>query len=204
MNTEAIVLNKPEQKQDAAKKSRSLLTGRGFFETRDLVTIGLFAGAAKAATLVLALVGGGMNPVTMILKSAAFSAILVVMLAKVPKLGALTLANAVAAFLGFFLMGQAMISLPSALLACLTVEILVYSAGGFKNRLWLAALAVALSELAMRLMNLIVTYLAMREQPGLVVMVAMISAMSYIGILIGLFGGFKMVKELRHAGLIQN
>jgi len=184
-------------------RGRSLLTGRGWFETRDLVTIGLFAGAAKASTLMLALVGGGMNPLTMILKSFVFSALWVVMLTKVPKTGALTLANTVAALLGFFLLGQAVISLPSLIAATMAVEFFIHLSGGIRRRPWLAPLAVALSELAMRIINLFLAYLTTREQPGLMVMVVIISAFSYLGILLGLIGGKKMVKELRYAGLIQ-
>jgi energy-coupling factor transport system substrate-specific component len=184
--------------------ARALSTGRGLFETRDLVTIGLFAGAAKASTVILALAGGGMNPVTMILKSLVFSALWVVLLIKVPKTGALTLANTVAGLLGFFLLGQAMISLPSLIAATLATEMLILGLGGLKKRPWLAAPAVALSELAMRLVNLFFSYLGAREQPGLVIMVLIISAFSYIGILLGLAAGLKMARELRHAGLIQD
>ena len=183
---------------------RALWTGRGLFETRDLVTIGLFAGVAKASSTILALLGGGMNPVTMVIKSAVFAALWVVLLTKVPKFGALTLANTVAGLLGFFLLGQAVITLPSVLIATLLVEILVRGLGGLDRGPWLAALAVGLSELAMRLINVGFAYLAVREQPELLVMVLVITACSYLGILLGLAGGLKMVKELRHAGLIQN
>ncbi|MDR0882196.1 MAG: MptD family putative ECF transporter S component [Candidatus Adiutrix sp.] len=182
----------------------ALWTGRGLFETRDLVTIGLFAGAAKAATLVVALMGGGMNPVTMVLKSALFSALWVVLLVKVPKTGTLTLANTVGALLAFFLMGQTMITLPSLMAATLLVEVGIRSLGGYQGRPWLAALAVGLSELASRVIHIAYTYLWIREQPALLAMVAVISLLSYFGICLGLFGGLRMVRELRHAGLIQN
>lgn len=181
---------------------QALPVGSGWFETRDLVTIGLFAGAAKASTLTLALAGGGMNPVTMVLKSAVFSALWVVMLTKVPKIGALTLANTVAGLLGLFLLGQAVISLPALIAATVATEMLIRRLGGL-GRPGLVALAVALSELAMRGINLLVSYLTVREQPGLLIMVVVISCLSYVGILIGLVGGTKMVGELRHAGLIQ-
>jgi energy-coupling factor transport system substrate-specific component len=182
---------------------RALWTGHGLFETRDLVTIGLFAGAAKAVTMLLALIGGGMNPVTMVIKSAVFAALLVTLLTKVPKTGVLTLANTVAGLLGFFLLGQAVITLPSVIVATLGVELLVQRLGGLSRRPWLAALAVGLSELLMRIINLFFAYLAVREQPELLIMVLVISGFSYLGILLGLAGGLKMVKELRHAGLIQ-
>ncbi|UQZ91126.1 hypothetical protein C4J81_01920 [Deltaproteobacteria bacterium Smac51] len=188
----------------SGSRLRALLAGRGFFETRDLVTIGLFAGAAKACTLILALMGGGMNPFTMVLKSIVFAALWVVMLTKVPKTGTLTLANTVAGLLGFFLLGQAVISLPALLAATVVVEILVRLAGGLEKGPYMAALAVGLSELAMRLINIFFTWLAAREQPALMIMVAVISSFSYLGILGGLAAGVKMVKELRHAGLIQS
>jgi energy-coupling factor transport system substrate-specific component len=183
---------------------REAWNGRGLFETRELVTIGLFSAAAKAASLTLALVGGGMNPLTLVLKSAVQSALVVVLLAKVPKTGTLTLSNAVGMLLSFLLMGQHVISLPAVLLGTVAVEALAWLAGGLARRPWLAIPMVAASELVVRLINVGVSYLGVREQPGLLAMVIVVSAFSYLGILLGLAGGVKMAKELRHAGLIQD
>jgi energy-coupling factor transport system substrate-specific component len=178
--------------------------GRGLFETRELVTIGLFAAAAKASSLMMALIGGGMNPLTLILKSAVQSALLVVLLAKVPKTGALALANVVGLLLSFLLMGQHVISLPVTLLGTCAVELLGWLCGGLSRRPWLAIPMVAASELAIRLVNIGVSYLGVREQPGLLAMVIVVSAFSYLGILLGIAGGVKMARELRQAGLIQH
>lgn len=182
----------------------SVLNGRGLFETRELVTIGLFSAAAKASSLMLALAGGGMNPVTLILKSAVHSALLVVLLAKVPKTGTLTLANLVGMLLSFLLMGQHIISLPAVLLGTILVEAAVRLAGGLSKRPRLAVPMLAASELLVRAVNVLVSYLTVREQPGLIVMVIAVSAASYVGILLGLAGGVRMAGELRHAGLIQD
>jgi energy-coupling factor transport system substrate-specific component len=168
------------------------------------VTIGLFSAAAKASSLMLALAGGGMNPVTLILKSAVHSALLVVLLAKVPKTGTLTLANLVGMLLSFLLMGQHIISLPAILLGTILVEAAVRLAGGLSKRPWLAVPMLAASELLVRAVNVLVSYLTVREQPGLIVMVIAVSAASYVGILLGLAGGVRMAGELRHAGLIQD
>ncbi|MDR1657177.1 MAG: MptD family putative ECF transporter S component [Deltaproteobacteria bacterium] len=185
-------------------KSRlsALLDGRGFFKTHELVTIGLFAAGSRAATLTLALLGGGMNPLTMIIRSAVHSALLLVLLAKVPKTGVMTMAALVGGLLAFFLMGQGMVTLPAVVIATILVELLVKALGGLERRRSLGLLAVILSELFTRIFNVGFSYLAFREQPAMVIMVVVISAFSYLGILLGLIGGVKMVRELRHAGLI--
>jgi energy-coupling factor transport system substrate-specific component len=152
----------------------------------------------------LALVGGGMNPLTLILKSAVQSALLVVLLAKVPKTGTLTLSNLVGMLLAFLLMGQHVISFPAVVLGTCLVEVMSYFSGGLARRPWLAIPMVAASELVVRLINIGVSFIGVREQPGLIVMVIVVSAFSYLGILLGIAGGVKMTKELRHAGLIQN
>ncbi|MDR0355315.1 MAG: MptD family putative ECF transporter S component [Deltaproteobacteria bacterium] len=182
----------------------SVLNGQGLFTTRELVIIGLFSAAAKASSLMLALVGGGMNPATLILKSAVHSALLVVLLAKTPRTGALTLSNIIGILLSFLLMGQHVISLPAIVAATLLVETAAWLGGGLEHKPWLAIPMVAASELLVRFVNVGVAYLGVREQPGLMVMVVAVSAFSYLGILLGLVLGRRMTKELRHAGLIQD
>ncbi|MDR2460476.1 MAG: MptD family putative ECF transporter S component [Deltaproteobacteria bacterium] len=182
---------------------RSFWDGKGLFETHELVTIGLFAAGAKASALVIALVGGGMNPLTMILKSAVYSALLVVLLAKVPKTGTLTLANLVGALLAFFLMGQSMLAIPALVIGTLLVELFIKAIGGLERHPGYAILTVALSEFVIRFINLGVSYLMVREQPQLLVMVVVVVAFSYLGIIVGLVGGYFMTRELRHAGLLQ-
>jgi energy-coupling factor transport system substrate-specific component len=182
---------------------KNFLDGKGLFETSELVTIGLFAAGAKASSLFLALIGGGMNPLTMILKSAVYAALLVVLLNKVPKTGALTLANLVGALLAFFFLGQAMLTIPAMVLGTLSVEFLVKGMGGLEKRPGLVIFTVGLSELMIRIINLGISYLQVREQPQLLFMVVLVIFFSYVGILLGLVGGYRMTKELRRAGLIR-
>jgi energy-coupling factor transport system substrate-specific component len=183
---------------------KNFLNGRGWFETHELVVIGLFAAGSRASSLILALIGGGMNPVTMILRSAVHSALLVTLLTKVPKTGVLTLANLVGALLAFLLMGQSMMTAPALFIGVVGVEIAMKASGGLEKRPGLAIPAIAVSELISRLINVGVAYLMLREDPSLSFMVAVISGFSYLGVLLGLFVGIKMTRELRHAGLIQN
>ena len=62
-----------------------------YFNCRELVVLGVFAAAAKVVTLVIALAGGGLNPVSLVLKNLVFTTLLVVLLYKVRKLGTLSL-----------------------------------------------------------------------------------------------------------------
>lgn len=174
------------------------------FTTGELVTIGLFAGAAKAASLVVALAGGGMNPITLILKNAVMAALWLILLIKVQRPGTLTLANVVAALLGLFLLGSAMLSLLGIIIACIITEILMLAMTPIGNRVFVAAAGVAFSELLTRGVSLFIRYLAVREQPELLIPALIIVAIGYIGVIAGVLGGGRMVKELRHAGLIQN
>jgi hypothetical protein len=54
------------------------------------------------------------------------------------------------------------------------------------------------------LINVGVAFVGVREQPGLLVMIIVVSGLGYLGILLGLIGGYKMTGELRRAGLIQS
>ena len=58
---------------------------------RDLVVIGVFAATAKLSTVLIAMVGGGMNPVSLLFKNVVFTTLLVIMLYKVRQPGTLTL-----------------------------------------------------------------------------------------------------------------
>ncbi|MDY5993637.1 MAG: hypothetical protein SPJ14_00165, partial [Succinivibrio sp.] len=62
-----------------------------YFNCRELVVIGVFAASVKVVTMLIALAGGGLNPVSLILKNLVFTTLMVVLLYKVRKTGALTL-----------------------------------------------------------------------------------------------------------------
>ena len=56
-----------------------------YWKSQELVMIGVFAAAIKLSSLLIALAGGGMNPVTLMLKNLVFTTLLIVLLAKVKK-----------------------------------------------------------------------------------------------------------------------
>lgn len=62
-----------------------------YWQSRELITIGTFAALIEISTLLIAIAGGGMNPVTMVIKNIVATSLLIVLLYKVRKFGALTL-----------------------------------------------------------------------------------------------------------------
>lgn len=182
----------------------SVLTRMFSFDTRDLVTIGLFAGAAKAASLTVSLLGGGMNPVTLILKNAVWTALWVILLVKVRKPGVLTLGNIIAALLGVFLLGSTILTLPAVLIACLAGEAVILAVSGFAGRLAAVSAGIIVCEFISKALQIAVTFIVLREQPALLIPGAAIILIGYTGVFLGIYGGIKMIKELRHAGLIRH
>lgn len=174
------------------------------FTTGELVTIGLFAGASKAASLMVALIGGGPNPITLLLRNAVLAALMMVLLIKVTRPGTLTLSTVVSVLLGLFLLGSATLSLPGIIMACIIAEIFMVAFAPLNCPVLTAAVGIAVSEFLRRGVSLGMSYIAMREQPELLIPSIIFMSFSYIGVLVGIYGGFKMSKELRHAGLIQN
>jgi energy-coupling factor transport system substrate-specific component len=186
----------------AALSIRDLWSGRGVFETGELVTIGLFAAAAQTTALVVALAGGGMNPLAMAARSAVHSALLVVLMAKVPRGGALTLATLVGGLISLMMMGQAMMALPAALLAAALTEAAFGRIGRAGPRL--AAAKVAASEVLSRALNLSMAALALREAPALMALVVVATISGALGAMAGVVLGARLCAELRRAGLIRD
>ena len=62
---------------------RALLGGN--LNASDLVFIGVFAAAAKLSAIVIALAGGGINPLALVAKNLIVAVLLVVLLTKVNK-----------------------------------------------------------------------------------------------------------------------
>ena len=48
------------------------------------------------------------------------------------------------------------------------------------------------------------SWLTLRESPGMLVPVAIIVALGYAGSFMGLFSGVRAVRELRHAGIVRS
>jgi energy-coupling factor transport system substrate-specific component len=175
---------------------------RVHWTTSDLVTIGVFAALIRVVGLSVALVGGGMNPLALMLRNAAASALLVVMLHKSPRTGTLSLYVVVYGILSILLMGSGVMTLPGTLLATLLVDGVFACTGGYRTTARIVA-AVAACDLLTRCASLGIGYLTMRESAGMFVMVSIIVAVAYVGCLMGLWVGVRFVRELRAAGVVR-
>ena len=174
---------------------------RRYWEVRDLAAIGIFAAIAKVSSLLVALAGGGMNPLTLALKSLLFTALLVVLLFKVRKRGTFILFILVNTIFTAMLMGAGLVLLPPMILAGFCAEGLIAVLGGYRKTANLF-LGVALFDLLFKLGSVGLSWLFVREQPQLMWLLSAMVAIGYSGAFLGLFAGHRLVKELRHAGII--
>lgn len=169
---------------------------------RDLVAIGVFAATAKLSTVLIAMVGGGMNPVSLLLKNLVYTTLLVVMLCKVRQPGTLFLFVVVSSLVNFLLLGASVTLIPPMLFSALVAEavMLVINRKGFKGAVFWG---VGVFDFLCKAVSLGVSYLMMRESPALMTVVVPIVVIGYIGSLLGLWTGYRSMKELRHAGIIR-
>lgn len=169
---------------------------------RDLVVIGVFAATAKLSTVLIAMVGGGMNPVSLLLKNVVFTTLLVIMLYKVRQPGTLSLFVIVSALVNFLLLGGNVTLIPSMLAAALVSEAVMKFV---KSLGWKGAVfwGVGCFDFLSKGLSLAVSYLMMRESPALMAVVLPIVLIGYAGSLIGLYTGYRSMKELRHAGIVR-
>ena len=185
------------------KEGRSWLRRFGDrWGARDLVVIGVFAATAKLSTVLIAMVGGGMNPVSLLLKNVVFTTLLVIMLYKVRQPGTLSLFVIVSALVNFLLLGGNVTLIPPMLVAALVSEAVmkfVKSLGWKGADFW----GVGCFDFLSKGLSLAVSYLMMRESPALMAVVLPIVLIGYAGSLIGLYTGYRSMKELRHAGIVR-
>lgn len=169
---------------------------------RDLVVIGVFAATAKLSTVLIAMVGGGMNPVSLLLKNVVFTTLLVIMLYKVRQPGTLSLFVIVSAVVNFLLLGGNVTLIPPMLAAALVSEAVMKFV---KSLGWKGAVfwGVGCFDFLSKGLSLAVSYLMMRESPALMAVVLPIVLIGYAGSLIGLYTGYRSMKELRHAGIVR-
>lgn len=185
------------------KESRSWLRRFGDrWGARDLVVIGVFAATAKLSTVLIAMVGGGMNPVSLLLKNVVFTTLLVIMLYKVRQPGTLSLFVIVSALVNFLLLGGNVTLIPPMLAAALISEAVMTFV---KSLGWKGAVfwGVGCFDFLSKGLSLAVSYLMMRESPALMAVVLPIVLIGYAGSLIGLYTGYRSMKELRHAGIVR-
>ena len=100
------------------------------WEARELVLIGVFAAAAKLSSLLIALAGGGMNPVSLVAKNLVYTTLIIVLLTKVPKPGTLLLFTVISMIVSVCLMGGSLTLLPAALAGALLGELCIWLTGG--------------------------------------------------------------------------
>ncbi|CDE76299.1 putative uncharacterized protein [Sutterella sp. CAG:521] len=174
-----------------------------YWKSQELVMIGVFAAAIKLSSLLIALAGGGMNPVTLMLKNLVFTTLLIVLLAKVKKSGTLLLFTAVSMTVSVLLMGGSITLLPAALFGAIVAELAILLIGGFKHS-WTTYIGVAVYDLGTKIFSIAVSYIMMRETPALVLSVLPIIFIGYTGCLLGLFTGYRTLQELRHAGMVRS
>ena len=185
------------------KESRSWLRRFGDrWGARDLVVIGVFAATAKLSTVLIAMVGGGMNPVSLLLKNVVFTTLLVIMLYKVRQPGTLSLFVIVSALVNFLLLGGNVTLIPPMLAAALVSEAVMKFV---KSLGWKGAVfwGVGCFDFLSKGLSLAVSYLMMRESPALMAVVLPIVLIGYAGSLIGLYTGYRSMKKLRHAGIVR-
>jgi len=168
---------------------------------RELVTIGIFATVIKASTIMVAYMGGGMNPVTLALKNCIYVTLMVVLLHKVPKTWTFTLAVGITALVSLLLMGQGVLHGPSMVAACLIGEAVIFALGGYGRTRNIVA-GVLTAELFSKLLGLGISWLMMREQPAMLITATLFIGIGTIGTFLGAFTGVRFIKELRHAGII--
>lgn len=185
------------------KEGRSWLRRFGDrWGARDLVVIGVFAATAKLSTVLIAMVGGGMSPVSLLLKNVVFTTLLVIMLYKVRQPGTLSLFVIVSALVNFLLLGGNVTLIPPMLVAALVSEAVMKFV---KSLGWKGAVfwGVGCFDFLSKGLSLAVSYLMMRESPALMAVVLPIVLIGYAGSLIGLYTGYRSMKELRHAGIVR-
>ena len=185
------------------KEGRSWLRRFGDrWGARDLVVVGVFAATAKLSTVLIAMVGGGMNPVSLLLKNVVFTTLLVIMLYKVRQPGTLSLFVIVSALVNFLLLGGNVTLIPPMLVAALVSEAVMKFV---KSLGWKGAVfwGVGCFDFLSKGLSLAVSYLMMRESPALMAVVLPIVLIGYAGSLIGLYTGYRSMKELRHAGIVR-
>ncbi|MEA2012830.1 MAG: MptD family putative ECF transporter S component [Verrucomicrobiota bacterium] len=173
-----------------------------YWETRELVVIGTFAALIKIVSFLVAITGGGMNPIAMVAKNIVATALLIILVFNVRKFGVLSLYVLISGMISILTMGRGLMLLPGILIAGFFCDCLIKICGGYKSSFAVLA-GVALFDICYRVISLSLGYLFMRENPQLLYFAFITVGIGYIGCLIGLFTGNIFTKELRHAGIIK-
>lgn len=173
----------------------------------DYISIGVMGALAKSGATLIALVGGGMNPLTMILSNLFHMVILSALLVKIKKPFTLTLSYLTGIFISAFVMGKGITLIPLILLTSLIVEIIIYVFSLGYKKVFPLILGIFLGEASLKGINLLYIYWQWRESPMVKEIVggnSIFVGIALIGSFLGIFASYKFIKELRRASLIFN
>ncbi len=173
-----------------------------YWSNKDLVVIGSFAAMIKIISFLIALAGGGMNPLTLVIKNVVATALLIVLVCHIRKFGIVMLYVAISVAFSMITMGRGMMIAPGMIIAALLTDMLIYILGGYSST-FAIVIGIAIFDLLSRTVSLAIGFLFMREAPQMIFVAAIFVAVGYIGCLIGLPAGIRLVKERQHAGVIR-
>ena len=174
-----------------------------YWKPSELIVIGIFTALIKVSSLLTALAGGGMNPVTLVLKNTVATSLLILLVHKVPKFGVLSLYALINSLFSLLMMSGNPMGVLGTLLGGVTCDVVLRLVGGYKNPWWILG-GVAGFDFFSRLVSLGYSFLLYREQTSLFIVGTIVVTLGYLGCLIGLGTGSVFVKELKHAGIIRN
>jgi hypothetical protein len=157
---------------------------------------------ARAMGLLSVLVLGGMNPLSLTVRSTIITVIFIIVRHKVRRFGSLILVVMVGSLTSFFIMAQGIITLPITLLGALLAEIFIVYVG--RERSLAIVAGVGLMSIFERAAALIFIWLNLRENLVLMLPALFMSAPGFMGTFLGCLLAPGLVKELRHASFINS
>lgn len=173
-----------------------------YWAPSELILIGTFTGLIKISTMLIALAGGGMNPVTLVLKNTVATSLLLILVYKIRKFGVLSLFSIISTLVSLLLMGGNPMSIAGVIVAGFVCDLFIAPWNGFNSPIRLT-LGIGLFDFISRTVSLGYSYFLYQEQMGMFMMGVIVVALGYLGCLMGLGTGIIFVKELRHAGIIR-
>ena len=178
------------------------LPAHRYWQAHELITIGTFAALIKTITILIAIAGGGMNPVSLVVKNAVATSLLIILLFKVPKFGVLTLFSFISTLVALIFMGGNLMMMAGVLVAGIVCDGFLFILNGY-HKVIPMLLGITLFDLMSRGISLGYSWFFFREESSLFMMGVVVVAVGYVGCLIGLPAGIMFAKELRHAGIIR-
>lgn len=172
-----------------------------YWDINELVTIGIFAVVIKISSYLIAIAGGGMNPISFLIKNIVVTTIIFVLMSKIKKYGTLTL-YALIVLVVSLLFGKGGHSTLGLLISGILTDLFLNLIKGYEKP-WKIGLGIFVYETISRFITMIVAMIYARESSGMVMMAIVAVAIGYLGSLAGIPVGFYFSKELKHAGIIR-